>query len=88
MAVHSQSVADRTLFSGPWTRRQLIAYIVLLAGLGGAIAGLFMARDEITKRALLLLIGGITVLFGGVVYLIATEDSGTGLVTDERRAAR
>jgi hypothetical protein len=81
-------VADRSLFSGPWTKRQIVAYAVFLVGLGGAIAGLVLVRNSISQRGLLLLIGGIAVLCGGVVYLIATEDRGTGLVTEERRGPR
>jgi hypothetical protein len=39
----------------------------------------------VSKRGLLLIVGGVGVLSGGVVYLLATEDRGTGLVTTERR---
>jgi hypothetical protein len=78
-------MADRSLFTGPWTKRQIVAYAIFLIGLGGAIAGLFLVRDVVSKRGLLLIVGGVGVLSGGVVYLLATEDRGTGLVTTERR---
>ncbi|MCU1449080.1 MAG: hypothetical protein JWP02_1250, partial [Acidimicrobiales bacterium] len=78
-------MADRSLFTGPWTRRQIIAYVIFLVGLGGAIAGLFLVRDVVSKRGLLLIVGGVGVLSGGVGYLLATEDRGTGLVPGERR---
>jgi hypothetical protein len=78
-------MADRSLFTGPWTKRQIVAYVVFLIGLGGAIAGLYLVRDVVSKRGLLLIISGVAVLAGGVVYLLATEDRGTGLVTGDRR---
>ena len=81
-------MADKSLFSGPWTRRQIGAYIIFLVGLGGAIAALWLVRDDVSKARLALLIGSIGVLAGGVVYLIATEDRGTGLVMRERREGR
>jgi hypothetical protein len=81
-------MADRSLFSGPWSRRQLVAYFLFLVGLGGAIAGLVLVRDTVSSHGVALLIGSVAVLGGGVVYLIATEDRGTGLVTEERREPR
>ena len=73
------------MFTGGWTSRQIAAWIVLLMGLGGSIAGLVLIHGSISQRALILLIGGVAVLCGGLVYLLATEDRGTGLVTTERR---
>ena len=73
------------MFTGGWSQRQIAAWAVLLLGLGGSIAGLVLIHGSISKRALVLLIGGVAVLCGGLIYLLATEDRGTGLVTQERR---
>jgi len=81
-------VADKSLFSGPWTKRQIVAYIIFAVGFIVAIIALFQIRDTIDKDALALLIGSIAVLCGVLVYLIATEDRGTGLVKQERREGR
>ena len=81
-------MADRSLFSGPWTKRQIVTYVLFLVALGGAIAGLYLVRDTVSKRGLLLIIGSVAVLCGCVVYLIASEDRGTGLVSGDRRGSR
>lgn len=78
-------MGERSLFTGGWTSRQIVAWAVLLLGLGGSIAGLVLIHGSISTRSLVLLIGGVAVLCGGLVYLLATEDRGTGLVTQERR---
>ena len=81
-------MADRSLFTGPWSKRQIAAYVVFLVGLGGAIAGLFLVRDQVSKRGLALILSSVAILAGCVIYLIATEDRGTGLVSGDRRGPR
>jgi hypothetical protein len=81
-------MGERSLFSGPWSKRQMITWLILIAGLGGSIAGLVLIHGSISKKSLVLLIGGITLLCGGLVYLLATEDRGTGLVAGDRRGDR
>jgi hypothetical protein len=81
-------VADHSLFTGPWTKRQIVAYVIFGIAFIAACIGLYQIRDTIKEEALVLLVTSIAVLCGTVVYLIASEDRGTGLVKQERREGR
>lgn len=65
-----------------------MAYIIFALAFIAAVIGLYQIRDNIDDNALALLIISIAVLCGVLVFLIATEDRGTGLVQQERREGR
>lgn len=70
---------------GPRQIRVTASWVVVAAGVVCAVIGMLMARSDITDRALILLIVGVALLSGALIYLLATEDRGTGLVMRERR---
>jgi uncharacterized membrane protein HdeD (DUF308 family) len=65
--------------------RTAVSWIIVAGGIVCAVIGMIMAGNDITNRALILLMLGVTLLSGALIYLLATEDRGTGLVMRERR---